>query len=190
MSGQFQLAAGGQMLLPPTLNPQVLTIPRGCMASFALAGYSMGSAVGVCAATRHPQRVTSLALLAGFARPDPYLSLLVDVWRSLLAGDSVVVAKFLVALGAGEKVVSSLSEPDLREAISFGADNLPVGVNDQVDLVSTVDVSDDLPRIAVPTLIIKATLDRLATPEQSDVLAAAIPGAGMVDLVGGHGVQA
>ncbi|KWX25950.1 hypothetical protein AFM11_01340 [Mycolicibacterium wolinskyi] len=52
-------------------------------------------------------------------------------------------------------------------------------------LAKTIEVRDDLPRITAPTLVIKATLDRLATPAHSDELAAGIPGARLADLASG-----
>ena len=55
---------------------------------------------------------------------------------------------------------------------------------DHFDLVSRVDVRDDLARVTVPTLVVAPTGDRLVMPESSHLLAAGIPGAKLVELPG------
>ncbi|MDA0566819.1 alpha/beta hydrolase [Streptomonospora sp. S1-112] len=52
---------------------------------FALHGYSLGSAVAVRAAVRHPERVTALVLAAGFAHPDPAFRALLTAWHDDVA---------------------------------------------------------------------------------------------------------
>ncbi|WP_055589525.1 alpha/beta fold hydrolase [Streptacidiphilus griseoplanus] len=49
---------------------------------FAVAGFSLGTAVAVRAAVRHPTRVTALVLTAGFARADDHLLALLPGWRA------------------------------------------------------------------------------------------------------------
>jgi pimeloyl-ACP methyl ester carboxylesterase len=49
---------------------------------FAVLGFSLGTAVAVRAAVRHPERVTALVLTAGFARPDEHTLGLLPGWRA------------------------------------------------------------------------------------------------------------
>jgi pimeloyl-ACP methyl ester carboxylesterase len=65
---------------------------------FTVLGYSLGTAVAVRIAVRHPERVTGLVLTAGFTYPDTRMRLAVEVWRGLLAaGDRTLLARYLTA---------------------------------------------------------------------------------------------
>ncbi|WP_204250165.1 alpha/beta fold hydrolase [Mycolicibacterium goodii] len=61
---------------------------------FSLVGYSMGTSVAIRTAARHPDRVDKMVLIAGFARPDSYLRLALDLWEEMLASRPEVLAKF------------------------------------------------------------------------------------------------
>src|SRR5690349_8298937 len=52
--------------------------------TFTIIGFSLGTAVAVRAAARHPERVTGLLLTAGLAVPDNRSRLIVDSWIDLL----------------------------------------------------------------------------------------------------------
>ncbi|MBV2364003.1 alpha/beta fold hydrolase [Streptomonospora nanhaiensis] len=121
---------------------------------FALHGYSLGSAVAVRAAVRHPERVTALVLAAGFARAEPGFRALLSAWHA--------------------------------EARAAGPAADPPGTADHVDLCLRVDTRADLPRVAVPTLVIATTQDDLVAPSHSAVLAEGIPHARRADLASGH----
>src|SRR6476619_7075210 len=48
-----------------------------------VAGVSLGGAIGLHLAARHPERVRSLSLHSAWHRTDAYLRTLVEMWRSL-----------------------------------------------------------------------------------------------------------
>lgn len=52
--------------------------------TFTIVGFSLGTAVAVRAAARHPERVTGLVLTAGLAAPDNRARLAVQAWQDLL----------------------------------------------------------------------------------------------------------
>ncbi|WP_067964674.1 alpha/beta fold hydrolase [Nocardiopsis trehalosi] len=122
--------------------------------AFAVHGYSLGGAVAVRAAVRHPDRVTALVLTAAFAAPSPAFRALLRDWRAQIAAE--------------------------------GAPDHAPGAADQVDLVLRADVRADLPRVAVPTLVVATTADTLVDPAHSAELAAGIPGAARAGLDAGH----
>lgn len=158
---------------------------------FTILGYSLGTAVAVRAATRHPDRVRGLVLTAGFARIDNRTRLAVRVWRSLLDGqDRDVLARFTVSVAFGTPALEALDHDGLEETVRAVAESVPAGTPEHVDLVAAADVRADLPGITVPTLVVAAALDRLASPELSRALAAGIPGAELVELASGHLVAA
>lgn len=182
--------AGEPLTLDGLADGLVASADAAGLDRFSLVGYSMGASVALRATTRHPDRVNGLVLVAGFARPDSYLRLALDVWRALLDRDPAVLAKFLLAMGGGEQLVSGLTDDELTELIALTAKGVPPGTPDHVALAKTIDVRDDLPHIDTPTLVVKTTLDRLATPAHSDVLAAGIPGARLAELDCGHSITA
>jgi pimeloyl-ACP methyl ester carboxylesterase len=156
---------------------------------FAVLGYSLGTAVAVRIAVRHPERVTGLVLTAGFTYPDNRMRLAVQVWRDLLAArDRTLLARYLTLLATGASHLNALSPADVEAAVAALADFIPTGSPEHVDLVAAVDTRADLPRVAVPTLVVVTTEDVLATPEHSRQLAAGIPGARLVEIPAGHNV--
>jgi pimeloyl-ACP methyl ester carboxylesterase len=158
---------------------------------FTVLGYSLGTAVAVRIATRHPERVTGLVLTAGFARLDNRLRLAAQVWRALLdIGDRELTARFLTLVATGGSTLDALEPAALDAAVAGLAAFLPPGSPEQVDLVTSIDTRAELARIAVPTLVVTTTEDSLTTVPLSRELAAGIPGAELVEVAAGHGIGA
>ncbi|EFF89499.1 LOW QUALITY PROTEIN: 3-oxoadipate enol-lactone hydrolase, partial [Streptomyces sp. e14] len=88
--------ADAPLTLDGLADELVATAVEEGVETFAVAGYSLGAAVAVRAATRHPGRVTALVLTAGFAHPSPRFLLAARMWRDLLdADDPEALAGFL-----------------------------------------------------------------------------------------------
>lgn len=155
---------------------------------FTILGYSLGTAVAVRAATRHPHRVTGLVLTAGFAHPSNQMRLGIGVWRSLLdSPDRELLARFVTFAATGRTHLNSLSPAELDAALA-GLE-VPPGTPDHVDLVGAVDTRAELARIAVPTLVIGTREDVLVPLDVQRELAAGIPGAEWVEIDSGHLMQ-
>jgi pimeloyl-ACP methyl ester carboxylesterase len=158
---------------------------------FTVLGYSLGTAVAVRIAVRHPERVTGLVLTAGFTYPDARMRLAVEVWRGLLAaGDRTLLARYLTVMATGTTRLNAMSLAEVEAGVAGLADFIPAGSPEHVDLVAGVDTRADLPRITAPTLVVATTEDGLAAPEHSRQLAAGIPGAELVEIAAGHGIGA
>jgi pimeloyl-ACP methyl ester carboxylesterase len=158
---------------------------------FAVLGYSLGTAVAVRIAVRHPERVTGLVLTAGFAHPDNRIRLAARIWRDLLAaGDRVLLARYLTLVGTGATHLNALGPAQVEAAVSALADFVPAGSPEHVDLVTAVDARSDLPRVKAPTLVVATAEDGLAAPEHSRQLADGIPGAELVEIAAGHSIAA
>jgi pimeloyl-ACP methyl ester carboxylesterase len=155
--------------------------------SFAISGYSLGSALAVRAAARHPKRVTALVLTAGFVTANARFSLAVQHWRELLrAGRLKELAAFMSLLGIGTETVDRMTAADLHAAMDSAADTVPPGTPDHLDLIDIVDVRADLSRIDVPTLVISTARDNLVTPYLHRQLAEGITGAQLESIDTGH----
>jgi pimeloyl-ACP methyl ester carboxylesterase len=156
---------------------------------FTVLGYSLGTAVAVRIAVRHPERVAGLVLTAGFAFPDNRIRLAVQIWRDLLAADDrMLLARYLTLVGTGATHLNALSRSDVEAGVAALADFVPAGSPEHVDLVAGVDTRADLPKIAVPTLVVATAEDGLATPDHSRQLAAGIPDAELVEIAAGHSI--
>ncbi|MEO3786848.1 alpha/beta fold hydrolase [Actinocorallia sp. B10E7] len=165
----------------------VATAVDAGLASFAMLGYSLGVPLTIRAAARHPERVRALALTAGFAHARTSMQSAGALWAGLLArGDQESLAHFLAFFCGSEAGLSALSSDDYARLVETLRTPPPPGAPDQVDLVQRIDVRADLPRIAVPTLVVATTADTLVAPAHSAELLDAIPGARGVSIDSGH----
>ncbi|MCP9957577.1 alpha/beta fold hydrolase [Streptomyces sudanensis] len=157
--------------------------------TFAVSGFSMGTTVAVRAATRHPDRVTALVLSSGFARPNPRLRLVLDVWRALgRTDDGRTLAAYLSLVVGGASWLDERTPEEVEEQLALFAAGLPAGTDEQLALFETIDVTGDLAAIRVPTLVVSPLEDVLTTPAHSRELAAGIPGAELATLDCGHAI--
>ncbi|PAZ11374.1 alpha/beta hydrolase [Streptomyces sp. SA15] len=155
--------------------------------TFAVSGYSLGGAVAIRIAARHPERVTSLVLSATFAHLDTRTELAADLLHQLfISGQHMLLAQYLTRLTLSAPAQNSLTPAQARATAEQTASAIPPGTGAQVDLVRRVDVRDDLAAITVPTLVVITTADSLIPAALQHELAAAIPGAQIAELPTGH----
>ncbi|ROQ63306.1 alpha-beta hydrolase superfamily lysophospholipase [Streptomyces sp. 840.1] len=153
--------------------------------SFTVLGESLGSAVAVRVATRHPERVTALVLTAGFAVADPVLALAARLIKSLAAADRWDDVARLACLSCmSARDLADIGRAELDTLVTGTRAAMPPGTVDHFDLVSRVDVRPDLAHLSVPVLVVAPTGDRLVLPDSSFRLAAGITGAELVELPG------
>ena len=155
---------------------------------FALLGISQGCAVSIAYAVRHPERVSHLVLLGGYALGWAKRA------RSAAEKEQVAAMVTLVRLGWGQE------NPAFRQL--FTSQFIPGGSKEQVDWfnelqrISTspedavrnliangdTDVSASARQVTVPTLVMHARDDARVPFDQGRRLAAGIPGARFVPL--------
>ncbi|WP_157183076.1 alpha/beta fold hydrolase [Sciscionella marina] len=153
---------------------------------FNLLGYSLGSAVAVRIAARHPDRISRIVLTAGLAHASTSLRLACGVWIALLkAGDSLTLGRFLVWASSSESEWRHRSDDPDAIALEIAA-NAPDGSAAQADLARRLDVRADLSQVRAPTLVVVPRDDRLVDPAHSAELAHRIPGARLLEIGGGH----
>ncbi|GAA2478549.1 alpha/beta fold hydrolase [Nocardia seriolae] len=158
--------------------------------TFDIVAFSLGTAVAVRAAVRHPERVRGLVLTGGFARIDNRGRMNVELWQqALAAGDRESFARYVLLAAFSKEFVNSLPAEQLSEILTQTAANIPGGTAAQAALVAAADVRADLARITVPALVIGLAGDLLADPANAREQAAGIPGAEYTELPGGHVVM-
>ncbi|GAA5035292.1 alpha/beta fold hydrolase [Actinopolymorpha pittospori] len=153
--------------------------------TFAVLGESLGSAVAIRIATRHPDRVEALVLTVGFPVADPVLLLAAELIKVLtFAGERGAVARLATLSCLTNARLSEIPPAKLDALVAQTQEGMPPGTRDHFDLAARVDVRDDLARVDVPTLVFAATGDRLVLPDSHRALAAGIPRARLVELPG------
>ena len=156
---------------------------------FPLLGISQGCAVSIAYAVRHPERVSHLVLLGGYARGRRKRG-------SQKAIEEANALQTLVRLGWGQE------NPAFRQI--FTSQFIPGGSAEQMqwlnDLqrnttspenaarirrtMNNIDVTNLLPRVRVPTLVLHCRGDAAVLFEEGRLMAAGIPGSRFVELEG------
>ncbi|MER7930710.1 alpha/beta fold hydrolase [Streptomyces sp. NPDC096057] len=163
----------------------VATAHEAGLRNFVIAGTSLGAAVAVKVAARHPDRVLGLFALSGFARPRTALWLNLEMWASLHAGHDEKLNALLTSLSFSEEYLADLT-PDAARELHTRLVTYAPGTAQQIALALGTDLRADLPTITAPTLVVAATGDRFVAPEHAVELAHGIPGARLAAVRGGH----
>jgi pimeloyl-ACP methyl ester carboxylesterase len=150
---------------------------------FSLFGISQGSAVSIAYTVRHPERVDRLILYGGFARgrarrnPEQAETLLALV-RQGWGGDNPAFRQFFTSLFVPDGNPEQMQWFNDLQRITTSPENA-VRI---MSATGQVDVSDLLPQVRVPTLVLHARNDAAVPFDEGRRLAAGIPGARFVAL--------
>lgn len=165
---------------------QVVAAARGAgLDDFVIAGASLGAAVAVKAAARHPDRVRGLFTLAGFARPRTTLWLGLERWASLRARRDDKLSSFLTSLCFSDDHLATLTPDETRHLTALLTASAP-GAARQIAFAMGIDVRGDLPVVTAPALVVAVMGDRFVATEHSLELAEGLPGARLAAVRGGH----
>ena len=156
--------------------------------SFFVSGYSMGSAVAVTMAVRHPERVRGLVLSTPFTKIDATTRARIDHWKSLLDGSREVLARFILSVMCSRQYLAKLTPAQTEGFAELIGASVPAGSSAHVDLIQKIDLTDALPQVAQPTLVIGASGDQLLSPDLGKQVADLIPGAKYTDIACGHAI--
>jgi pimeloyl-ACP methyl ester carboxylesterase/DNA-binding winged helix-turn-helix (wHTH) protein len=154
---------------------------------FTLLGISQGCGVSVAYAARHPQRVSRLVLLGGYAQG----------WRARANPQEIArreAMAALIAVGWGQdnpafrQIFTSLMIPDGSvEQMRWLNDMMRASTSPENawrlhDAFGRLDVTGLLAKVKAPALVMHARDDAIAPFDQGKLLAAGIPGATLVPL--------
>ncbi|MDG4824662.1 alpha/beta hydrolase [Asanoa sp. WMMD1127] len=167
----------------------VATADAAGLDTFAVVGASLGAPIAVTVAVRHPQRVTRLATVVGFARARPTLRLNLEVYAAMFARQAPELSKLLVNLSFAEHFLAALSAEQVEQYGALLTNDPAPGTLAQIDLGLRLDVRADLAAVRAPTLVLAATGDRFVAPAHSREIAEGIPNARLVEVPGGHAAR-
>jgi 3-oxoadipate enol-lactonase len=130
-------------------------------------------------AVREPDRIDRLALLCTSARPDPQPFL--DRAATVRAGGTAPLAPAIAARWLTPEYAAE--HPDLvakLEAMIAGADD--EGYANCAEVVASVDLVADLPRVTAATLVVAGWQDLALPPAHQQLIADSIPGAELLTV--------
>lgn len=155
--------------------------------SFALYGQSQGAAAALAYAARHPDKVTHLVLLGGFARgrrkrgseaqiaeSEAFVTLIRQGWGK----DNPTYVQMFASLFMPDADADQLSSFTYLQQTTTTPENAARirFANDEVD------ISGELEKITAPTLVLHAREDAMVPFEEGLRIAAAVPDARFVHL--------
>jgi class 3 adenylate cyclase/pimeloyl-ACP methyl ester carboxylesterase len=158
---------------------------------FPLVGFSQGCAVSIAYAVRHPERVSHLVLYGGFVTGQNKRPNLTPEMR-----ERFNALKTLVRQGWGannpafrQLFTSSLMPTATKEQMEAFNElqrlsGSPDGAVRYLETVAELDVSELLPKVKAPTLVMHVRDELTVSIERGRELAAGIPGARFVALPG------
>ena len=150
-----------------------------------VAGMSLGAAVGLHLAARHPGRVRSLSLHSGWPASDAFLTTVLESWRALAATlptvADVVIQGIFPWCFTPEMYVERPEFVDALVDFVRGRPAQPVdGFVAQIDAVIAHDASASLGDIAAPTLITHGARDLVCSTRFAEPLNSGIAGSELV----------
>jgi aminoacrylate hydrolase len=153
-----------------------------------LLGHSTGGTILQEFALARPKRVKRLVLSGTWARPDTRFRLLFETRLAVLAKMGPAVFQDLTHLFCFPPAWVEAHAAELAAASSSAAARMtPLSVvASRLRMILAFDRSADLARIAAPTLVIGAGDDALVPFGMQRALAAAIEGAELAEMTGGH----
>jgi DNA-binding winged helix-turn-helix (wHTH) protein/alpha-beta hydrolase superfamily lysophospholipase len=150
---------------------------------FALLGISQGCAVSIVYAIRHPERVTHLVLYGGFARgrakrDAEHARTLVSLVEQGWGKENPAFRQFFTSLFFPEGTPEQMQWFNDLQRITTSPENAIRIMRATGD----VDISDLLPQVRVPTLVLHCRNDAAVTFDEGRRIAAGIPDAKFVAL--------
>jgi len=152
---------------------------------FSVLGVSEGGAVAIRYAVRHPERVNRLILFGAFghwARPldTGELEAAVTLMRVGWGQDSPAYRQFFASMFMPDADIAALREFTELERMSASAETAA----EFLSKLPNIDVTELLPQVKIPTLVIHRRGDNAVPFEAGRELASLIPGARFLPLEG------
>jgi pimeloyl-ACP methyl ester carboxylesterase len=186
----FDNAGAGRSPLPleserfdtTTMAEDAATVLRavGVESPVHVAGFSGGAQIGQQLALRHPDLVRSLVLVSTWAREDVYLRAVLNMFGWLVdaaPSERAALEAFFLWIYTPRAHNDGTVGAIVEEALATTSDQPPEAFRRQLEAFTSHFLIDELPRIAVPTLVLAGGVDIVAAARYGKEVADAIPGA-------------
>lgn len=180
--------ASGELDLDELADDLVAVAVEAGHESFFISGYSLGAAVAVTIAVRHPERVRGLVLSTPFAKADAATKAKIDQWKSLLDGSREVLSRFILSSMCSKEYLAKLTPAQAEGFAELIGASVPVGTPAHVDLILRIDLTEVLPQVTQPTLVIGTSGDQLLSLGLAKQVSDLIPGSKYTDIACGHAI--
>lgn len=154
-----------------------------------ISGLSLGAAVGMWLAAKHPQKVKSLSLHSGWTKTDPFIKTVVEGWQVMAKGLGSVTET--VILGIFPWCFTPelyAAKPDYIQSLAAFVRGRPAQPVDafmrQSDAVIAHDVESHLGKITAPTQITFGRYDMVTSTRFADRMKASIQGSELIVFEG------
>jgi len=148
---------------------------------FALWGTRQGGPVAIAYAVKHPERVSRLVLALTYAKgPEYYQS--IPAWRIMLGAQTIAEEDWEYYTLALANSFGGFKDSDLanRLAAQYRAGISARAYFSYSDASEKIDVTDLLPLVNVPTLVLHITSTPISNVDRLRVLASRIPNARLI----------
>ena len=148
----------------------------------------MGGAIAQHLALKAPERVRSMVLASTWCSRNPYTQRMSDVGRKIMeaGGQAAITRASMLWLFTPKFILERSAFVQQIEQMALEFATHPEVFERQLDALLEHDVRDQLARLDIPTRVMCGRRDIMVPPELSEELAAAIPGADLKLLDGGH----
>ncbi|MFF1697648.1 alpha/beta fold hydrolase [Streptomyces sp. NPDC058257] len=143
LSGSGATTDTGSPLTVDDLAAQVLgAVNAADLDAFHLAGHSLGATVAAAVAGKHPERVRSLFLHAGWAVTDAWQEFQFDLWQRLLRADKDLLSRVLQVTAIGAGTLADRGIEDFEQGVAGFNELFDVkGMARQSELNTRVDIT-------------------------------------------------
>lgn len=151
-------------------------------------GSSTGGAIAQIMAIEHPGLVKTVTIASSWARVDPFFRRQFTARGQMIATAGIKAATEMAALFLFDPKFQLTNAPTVDawvDAATKGASSLEIA-SLRMAMILAHDTLDELARVTCPALVIVGQSDFCTPPHLSEQMAAAIPGAELAKLPGGH----
>ena len=151
-------------------------------------GSSTGGAITQAMAIEYPKLIKTATIASSWAHVDPFFKRQFTARQQMMSSAGVRAANEMAALFLFDPRFQMTDQPIVQawvDMASAGAAAAEIGIA-RMDMILAHDLLDKLSQIRCPTLVIVGQSDFCTPPHLSEQMKAAIPGAEIAVLPGGH----
>jgi 3-oxoadipate enol-lactonase len=177
----------GKLQMDDLIEQHIQAVQQEDIGKFHIVGYSLGAEIAAAIASKYPDRVESVTLIAGWIESNLSSTFQFDLWQKLYHLDRTLFAQFLIHTGFSPGFYDRFSSiEELHQmAHQFGG-ILSTGTGNHSELDKRINIRPLLTSITAPVLVIGLTYDRMVPVEQTKELATLIKGAQYREIASGH----